>query len=237
MNVEPQEADDRADDDRADEGQVRLFGIVEESDHQVADERKDERPAGQAIESVGQVDPVAGAHDRGHGDDDEQDGPGFDDPVGEWNRDCRSELHGTDKRDADTVEAKVILDVDGDADRHDRLPDDLVAAPDAEAGTSVEEVVNGAERPYQRQDDERRIGRSVHRVEDVGQRQDHSHEQDAAHRGRALLDQVRPRPFLADLLAHSEPVQQSDVGRHQDHDAGEGEQQPLDEHSPVLVQW
>jgi hypothetical protein len=62
MDVEPQEPEDRADDDRAHQRQVRLDDrLVEQRDQQVADEGEDQGAARQSVEAVGQVDAVAGS--------------------------------------------------------------------------------------------------------------------------------------------------------------------------------
>ena len=112
-------------------------------------------PPGQAVEPVGQVHAVAGADDRDHGYDDEEERPDFEATIGEWDLDDRGELDVADERDPDAVEAEVVLHVDGDADCHDRLPHDLLATPDAEAGPGIEEVIRGAESSDEREHDQR----------------------------------------------------------------------------------
>ena len=47
--------------------------------------------------------------------------------------------------------------------------------------------------------------------------------------GRALLDEVALGSLLPDPLAEPDRLQQADVGRHQDHDQRERQQQALDQ--------
>src|ERR1035437_5483339 len=223
VNVEPQETYDRPDGDGGDHGQVGLGGLVENCDDQEADEREDERAAGQTVEPIGQVDAIAAAHDRENGHDDEQDGADLDLAVDQRDGDGSSALPGADEWDTASVEAEVVLDVDGDHDGHDQLPQDLVAAADADAGSGVQVVIDGAQGAYEGQHEERRIRGGVESVEDVGQDENDGDNEDAAHRGRALLDQVSPGAVLTDLLAHTKPAQHPQERRHEDDHAGEGE--------------
>ena len=69
MDVEPEERQERPDDQRAEEGQVRLrVRLVEQRHEQERDEREDERATGEAVEAVGDVDPVARRDDREGGE-------------------------------------------------------------------------------------------------------------------------------------------------------------------------
>ena len=60
----------RADDQRAQEREVRLGRDVQEGDEQERDEREDERAAGEAVEAVGDVHAVARGDDRERGEED-----------------------------------------------------------------------------------------------------------------------------------------------------------------------
>ena len=64
VDVEPEEAEERTDDQGAEQGQVGLGRLVQQGDEHERDEREGERPAGQAVEAVGDVHAVRGGHDR-----------------------------------------------------------------------------------------------------------------------------------------------------------------------------
>ena len=172
-------------------------------------------PARQPVEAVGDVHAVGGGDDRER-------------------REEPTYSHGSIgtapyERDRDGRDPVRLLDLAGRDERDDGQPDELLAGLDPLPGPRVEVVVEGAERTDAGQRRQRRERRGVGLLqEEVDAEDDHDDEQ-AAHRRRALLDEVALGPFLADPLAEPDRLQQPDVGRHQDHDQREGEQQALDE--------
>ena len=135
-----------------------------------------------------------------------------------------------DERDADARDVEVALDVDRGDDRHDDLPQELLADADARSRSSR----SGSRR--RRRGARRRASAAIGEYVEASSAprskathgDDHD-DQEAAHRRRALLDDVALRPLLADLLAEADEAQEPDVGRHEDDDEGEGEEQALDE--------
>ena len=126
----------RADDQRAQEGEVRLGGHVEQGDEQERDEREDERPAGEAVEAVGDVDAVAGGDDRERGEED------VDRRVDRG----PSPTNGT----RDLVDVVGPLDVERGGEREHDLPEELLADADPLAGLGVQVVVERAEQRRRR---------------------------------------------------------------------------------------
>ena len=128
VDVEPEEGEQRADDERAQHGQV---GLPEgEGDDHVAREGEDQRAAGEAVEAVGDVDRVAGGHDGEGGDEDEGDG---------------MDVHRAEEGHRQLVDLVGVLDLPGRDAGHDRLPQQLLDGADAVAGARVEPVVGGAQ--------------------------------------------------------------------------------------------
>ena len=70
VDVEPQEPEQRADDQRAQQRQVGLGRRVEQRDQHVGDEGDGDGPAGQPVEPIGDVDAVRRGDDRERGEDD-----------------------------------------------------------------------------------------------------------------------------------------------------------------------
>ena len=70
MDVEPEEANKCAGDQRADDGNVQLPWGIQECDHHVADPGEDHRPAREAIEPIGEIDSVTRSDDCHHSDGD-----------------------------------------------------------------------------------------------------------------------------------------------------------------------
>src|SRR5262249_8929632 len=64
------------------------------------------------------------------------------------------------------------------------------------------------------------------------QADDDADEEQPAHRRRAGLHEVGLGAFNADPLAHPDELQEPDVGRHEDHDDREREEEALDELDP-----
>ncbi len=114
------------------ERQVRLVGHVEQGDDHERDEGEDEGPAGQSVETVGDVDAVARADDGERREDDVRDRP---------------DDHVADERHADAGDVEVVLDVERRGDGHDDLPEQLLADADAVARLGVQPVVGGAQEP------------------------------------------------------------------------------------------
>ena len=179
------------------------------------DEGERERAAGQPVEAVGDVDAVGRGHDRERGEEDVDD---------------RVDRDVADERDPDARDLVRVLDLVRDDQRDDRLPQQLLADADPLAGSRVEVVVGGAQQAHERERRERgddaALGRPAQDQEDDDHDDDH---EQAAHRRRAPLDHVALRALLADLLAEAGVSQEAHVGRHQDHDEGEREQQALDQ--------
>ena len=73
MDVEPEEADERSGDERADDGNVQLPWRIQECDHHVADPGEDHRSARESIKSVGEINAVTRSDDCHYGDGDPQD--------------------------------------------------------------------------------------------------------------------------------------------------------------------
>ncbi|OLC10477.1 MAG: hypothetical protein AUH39_01835 [Chloroflexi bacterium 13_1_40CM_67_9] len=135
----------------------------------------------------------------------------------------------TGERNEDAVDREVLLDVDRGGDRDDRLPDELVAAPDPEAVPDVHEVVDSAEGADADERADRHDGlRDVVVAKGFRQQQqdkrpkerDHADEKAATHRWDALLCEVAARPLAADVLADSEVSEKLNVGTTQ-HQADE----------------
>ena len=146
VDVEPQEPEQGADDQRAQQRQVRLGRGVEQRDEHVGDEGDGDRPARQPVEAVGDVDAV------GRGDDRE---------GGEHDIDPRVDRDGADERHRDGGDVIGLLDLPGRDDGDDRQPDQLLAGTDPLPGPGVEVVVEGAERADPGQRRERGEGRRV----------------------------------------------------------------------------
>ena len=192
VDVEPEEPHQRADDERAEDGQVGLRQLHaldrDQADQQVGDEAEDQDAAGQAVEPIGQVHRVAGADDDEGDEADEQD---------------RRDLELAEERDVDAGQVEVALDVEGGEDGHDRLPDQLPAPAHADPGAHVHEVVDRAEDADADERQHRRQRGCVLDAQRHGQEQDHADDEHAAHRRRAGLAVVRLRPLDADLLPDS----------------------------------
>ena len=163
-------------------------GAVEEGDDQEGDEREDERPAGEAVEAVGQVHPVAHGHDR----------EGRERDVGP-----RLDRDRADERDGDRHDVVGVLDLPRREDGHDDLPQDLLAGPDPVAGPRVQPVVGEAERADEGERRQRREGRGVDEPEQERQRDDDGQDQGAAGRGGPGLRVVALRPVDPDLLGEA----------------------------------
>ena len=73
----------------------------------------------------------------------------------------RVDADGPHEGHHDRVDVVGVLDLPRHDERHDRLPDDLVAGPDAVAGARVQPVVGGAQRAHERERGERREGARV----------------------------------------------------------------------------
>ena len=155
VGVEPEEAEQGPDEEGAEDGQVRLGRAVEEGDDQERDEREDEGAAGQAVEAVGQVDPVAHGHD----------GEGREGDV-----DPRVDRDRADEGDGDGRDVVGVLDLPRREQGHDDLPQDLLAGPDPVAGAGVQPVVGEAEAADEGEGRQRREGRGVDQPEEERQR-------------------------------------------------------------------
>src|ERR1700690_3630092 len=140
MDVEPEVAHGGTDDDRAEQGQVRLVGHVEQSDDHVGDEGKRGRAAGQAVQAVGDVHAVAGGDDGEGGEDDPEWGP---------DHDIARERH------PDRIDVEVLLDVQRGKDGDDDLTDQLLEVLDAVARRDVQVVVEGAQGSHAKQGGQR----------------------------------------------------------------------------------
>ena len=96
----------RADDERAQERQVRLgVGLVEQRDEHERDEGEDERPAGEAVEAVGDVHAVAAAMIAN---------------AAKSDVDPRVDHHRADERHRDLVDRVRVLDLERRGDRERR---------------------------------------------------------------------------------------------------------------------
>src|SRR5215210_5945855 len=209
MDVEPQEPEQRTDDQRAEERDVGLRRLIEQRDQQERDEREDERSAGETVEAVGDVHAVARRDDGDSGEEDVH---------------PRRHEHVADERDAESLQVIRLLDLEGRHARDHDEPQHLLPGSDALAGLCIQVVVERAQDP----DEAERRERSDDAA--LGDAQDDDHDDEKpAHRRRPLLDEVRLRAFLANPLAHADEPEQPDVGRHQDHDEREGQEQALDE--------
>jgi hypothetical protein len=95
VDVEPEKAHERADDEGAEDREVRLrqldAGHRHEADEQVGDEAEDQDTAGEPVQPIGQVDRVA------RPDDDEGD---------EADEEQRHDLELADERDVEPVRWK-----------------------------------------------------------------------------------------------------------------------------------
>ena len=215
VDVEPQEAEEAADDQAAQDRQVRLGRLVEQGDEDERHEREGQRAAGEAIEAVGEVHPVRRRDDGERREGDVH--PAVD-------------HHGPDERHRDPVDRVGVLDLERRDDGDDDQPEHLLAGADPLPRPGVEVVVERAEAADEDQHGEGREDPA--RRQPAQQEEQHQHDaddQEAAHRGRALLDLVALRAFDADPLAHAQPAQEPDVRRHQDDHHGERQQDRLDQ--------
>ena len=73
MHVEPEEANQRARNERADDRKIHLPWRVEECDDHVADPGEGHRPTREAVEAIGEVDAVARRDDGDYSHGDPQD--------------------------------------------------------------------------------------------------------------------------------------------------------------------
>ena len=156
VHVVPEEREDGADDQGAEERQVgrvdaAVAGLLERDggDDHVADEREDERAAGEPVEAVGDVHRVARRDDREGGDEDVE---------------PRRDLDRSDEGDEERVDLVRVLDLPCGDPADDRLPEQLLAAADAVARARVEPVVGRPEQAHERERRERRERRAVDEV-------------------------------------------------------------------------
>ena len=141
---------------------------VEQRDDQERDEREDERPAREAVETVRDVDAVAGGHDRERGEEDVDD---------------RVDGDVADERDADAGDLVRALDLEGGDQGHHGLPEQLLAGADPLARPGVEVVVRGAQQAHQREGRQRGDDAALDRpAEQEVDGEDHEDDQEAAHR-------------------------------------------------------
>ena len=177
-------------------------------------------PPAKPVEAVGEVDAVGRGHDRERGEDDER--PRLDRDVAQERHRQRSDVVGR-------------LDLVGDEQARGDLPQQLLADADPLAGRRVEVVVEGAQATDEQQGEDRRDGLRAPEgavaddLEEQRAGRDDDDHQDAAHRWRAFLDEVRLRPLLADALAQAQAAQQHDERRHQDDHQGERQEDALDD--------
>ena len=226
VHVEPEERQDGADDERAEERQVGRVGDVDPGllegdrrDDEVPDEREDERAAREAVEAVGDVHRVARGDDRERRDEDVE--PGRD-------RD------GPDERHEQRRDLIGVLDLPGCDPAHDRLPEQLLAAADAVPGPRVEPVVGRAEQAHERERRERGERRAVDEVparelQEPGDEQDRADDEKAAHRRGAFLDVVGLGAIEPDALAHPHAPQDAQEQGHREDDERERDEDALDD--------
>ena len=112
MHVEPEEANQRARDQCADDRKVHLPWRVQECDDHVADPGEGHRSTREAIKAIGKVHAIARRDDGDHGDGDPHD----------W---C--DRHLTDKGHDKRVEGEVLLQIDCRDDCHPGLPEQLLS--------------------------------------------------------------------------------------------------------------
>ena len=147
VDVEPQEAQERADDDGAQDGQVGLGGQVLSAamamkPMNAKTSRPPARPSSPSVMFTALlVATMAKAPNRMYSQG--------------------SMPMGPDEGHRDVVDVVGVLDLPRHDERHDGLPDQLLACPDAVAGAGVQPVVRRAQGAHERERGQRREGARI----------------------------------------------------------------------------
>ena len=180
---------------------------------------KEEKARRQAVQAVGEVDGVAHAHEQDVHEQEVE--PRDGDAAGDGHhRGEDAQVEGVDEGDGDRgLDAEHVDGGQGEGRGDGELPDELGLGGEPERALvgHLRAVVDEPEQPRehrgaQKQPDLGGGGADEQRAGDDG----HEHD-DAAHGGRALLDQVALGPVCAHLLADVARPEEADPHGHEGH--------------------
>ena len=205
--VVPEEADAGADQAGGEQRQVLLL-VGDEGDRRVGEQDDRAGAGGEAVEAVGQVDPVGGAGDDEEDEDEVED---------------RAEVDAgaADAEVEDRLEADLVAGDPPEAEGEDELAEQLPARREAEraAFDDLDVVVGEAERGAAHGDAEDGQALRVAVGEDEVGDADRGEDDQPAHRRRAGLGVVLLRPVLADVLPElAHPQVFDELGAEEDAD-------------------